>query len=103
MGVAAQPRAKLQGPRRGPNLHEEGLQNTVGPLRKSWHPSGATTQPPIHEIEILTNSQESDARALPETVRLARLGAMEGGLCYFHANPDKAAELGRNGGFAGKD
>jgi len=23
---------------------------------------------------------------------------MEGGLCYFHANPDKAAELGRNGG-----
>src|SRR5262249_9581064 len=24
--------------------------------------------------------------------------AMEGGLCYFHANPDKAAQLGRNGG-----
>src|SRR5215831_8224133 len=24
--------------------------------------------------------------------------AMEGGLCYFHANPDKAAELGRSGG-----
>ena len=24
--------------------------------------------------------------------------AMEGGLCYFHANPDKATELGRNGG-----
>ena len=24
--------------------------------------------------------------------------ATEGGLCYFHANPDKAAELGRNGG-----
>jgi hypothetical protein len=23
---------------------------------------------------------------------------MEGGLCYFHANPDKAAELGRDGG-----
>jgi hypothetical protein len=23
---------------------------------------------------------------------------MENGLCYFHANPDKAAELGRNGG-----
>jgi hypothetical protein len=23
---------------------------------------------------------------------------MEGGLCYFHANPDKAAELGGNGG-----
>jgi hypothetical protein len=23
---------------------------------------------------------------------------MEGDLCYFHANPDKAAELGRNGG-----
>ena len=24
--------------------------------------------------------------------------AMEGGLCYFHVNPDKAAELGLNGG-----
>jgi len=24
--------------------------------------------------------------------------AMEGGLCYFHANPNKASELGRNGG-----
>jgi len=23
---------------------------------------------------------------------------MDGGLCYFHSNPDKAAELGRNGG-----
>jgi len=23
--------------------------------------------------------------------------AMEGGLCYFHANRDKVAELGRNG------
>jgi len=24
--------------------------------------------------------------------------AMEGGLCYFHANPNKAVELGRNWG-----
>ena len=24
--------------------------------------------------------------------------AMEGGLCYFHANPDKASELGKRGG-----
>ena len=24
--------------------------------------------------------------------------ATEGGLCYFHANPDKAVELGRSGG-----
>ena len=23
---------------------------------------------------------------------------MEGGLCYFHANPDKASELGKRGG-----
>ena len=23
---------------------------------------------------------------------------MEGGLCYFHANPDKATELGQRGG-----
>jgi len=27
---------------------------------------------------------------------------MEGGLCYFHANPDKAVELGRSGGRHGK-
>jgi hypothetical protein len=26
--------------------------------------------------------------------------AMEGGLCYFHANPNKAAELGQRGGKA---
>src|SRR5215813_15323757 len=26
--------------------------------------------------------------------------AMEGGLCYFHANPDKARELGKRGGRA---
>src|SRR6516225_4955103 len=26
--------------------------------------------------------------------------AMEGGLCYFHANPDKASELGKRGGRA---
>jgi hypothetical protein len=25
---------------------------------------------------------------------------MEGGLCYFHANPDKASELGKRGGRA---
>ena len=25
---------------------------------------------------------------------------MEGGLCYFHANPDKASELGKRGGQA---
>ena len=27
-----------------------------------------------------------------------RAAAMEGGLCFFHANPNKAAELGRVGG-----
>ena len=26
--------------------------------------------------------------------------AMEGGLCYFHGNPDKASELGKRGGRA---
>jgi hypothetical protein len=26
--------------------------------------------------------------------------AMEEGLCYFHANPDKASELGKRGGRA---
>jgi len=27
-----------------------------------------------------------------------RAAATEGGLCFFHANPNKAAELGRVGG-----
>ena len=30
--------------------------------------------------------------------RACRAPAMAGGLCYFHANPNKASELGRIGG-----
>jgi len=41
---------------------------------------------------------KSNARASLETARLVRLGRWKCGLCYFHANPDKAAELERNGG-----
>jgi hypothetical protein len=32
------------------------------------------------------------------TGRPCRAAATEGGLCFFHANPEKAAELGRIGG-----
>jgi len=32
------------------------------------------------------------------TVNPCRAAATSGGLCFFHANPDKAAELGRMGG-----
>ena len=33
-----------------------------------------------------------------KTGKACRAAATPGGLCYFHANPDKASELGRIGG-----
>jgi hypothetical protein len=42
----------------------------------------------------------SDSRCKARTKRgePCRAAATEGGLCFFHANPNKAAELGRIGG-----
>ena len=41
-----------------------------------------------------------DSRCKAKTKRgeSCRAAATEGGLCFFHANPNKAAELGRIGG-----
>jgi len=40
----------------------------------------------------------SRCQALTKTGRPCQAAATEGGLCFFHANPNKAAELGRIGG-----
>jgi hypothetical protein len=37
-------------------------------------------------------------QAFTKSGRPCRAAAMAGGLCFFHANPNKAAELGRIGG-----
>jgi hypothetical protein len=40
----------------------------------------------------------SRCKAIAESGKPCRADAAEGGLCFFHANPDKASELGRIGG-----
>lgn len=46
---------------------------------------------------ILQNSS-SRCQAVTKSGRPCRAAAMKGGLCFFHANPNKAVELGRIGG-----
>jgi hypothetical protein len=45
-------------------------------------------------------NQDDDQRCRARTKqgKPCKAAAMEGGLCYFHGNPDKVAELGRLGG-----
>ena len=45
-----------------------------------------------------TQQNESRCKARTKAGRACRAAATEGGLCFFHANPKKAAELGRIGG-----
>ncbi|MGD0506349.1 MAG: hypothetical protein ABSA27_01025 [Terriglobales bacterium] len=40
----------------------------------------------------------SRCKALAKTGKPCRAAATAGGLCFFHANPNKASELGRIGG-----
>ena len=47
----------------------------------------------------MTNpNHDSRCSALTKSGNPCRAAATEGGLCFFHANPKKAAELGRIGG-----
>jgi len=43
-------------------------------------------------------SSNSPCQALTKKGKPCRAAATEGGLCFFHANPNKAVELGRIGG-----
>ena len=41
---------------------------------------------------------DSRCKALAKSGQPCRAAATQGGLCFFHSNPDKASELGRVGG-----
>jgi hypothetical protein len=45
-----------------------------------------------------TKQHKVRCKALTKAGKPCRAAATAGGLCYFHANPNKAAELGRIGG-----
>lgn len=45
-----------------------------------------------------TTRSETHCKGKNKKGRPCRAAATEGGLCFFHANPNKAAELGRVGG-----
>ena len=44
------------------------------------------------------NNQGNRCKAKTKSGKPCRAAATEGGLCFFHANPNKASELGRIGG-----
>ena len=46
----------------------------------------------------MKKTQENRCKGKTRRGEPCRAAAMEGGLCFFHANPDKATELGRIGG-----
>src|SRR5215472_15007290 len=59
---------------------------------------GASTQgSSLLQLESLTAAKKR-CEGVTKNGTACTAWAIEGGLCYFHANPDKAAELGRNGG-----
>jgi len=46
----------------------------------------------------MLKTSSSPCQALTKKGKPCRAAATEGGLCFFHANPNKAVELGRIGG-----
>jgi len=46
----------------------------------------------------MNNNETHRCKSKTKLGRACRAAATEGGLCYFHANPTKASELGRIGG-----
>jgi len=47
---------------------------------------------------MTTKDQDHRCKAKTKAGKRCRAAATAGGLCFFHANPDKASELGRIGG-----
>ena len=47
---------------------------------------------------MTAKNQAHRCKAKTKSGRPCRAAATAGGLCFFHANPDKASELGRIGG-----
>src|ERR1700722_643434 len=46
----------------------------------------------------MAKNSDSHCTSIAKTGKRCRAAATAGGLCYFHANPKKASELGRIGG-----
>ena len=51
---------------------------------------------------MTSTRQQSRCQATTKKGKPCRAAATEGGLCFFHANPNKAAELCRIGGTANR-
>lgn len=49
-------------------------------------------------MEDTAQPEASRCKALTKDGKPCKAAATEGGLCYFHANPAKAVELGQRGG-----
>jgi hypothetical protein len=47
---------------------------------------------------VTTKNQDHRCKAKAKSGQPCRAAATAGGLCFFHANPNKASELGRIGG-----
>ena len=48
--------------------------------------------------QMTTKNQDHQCKAKTKARKRCRAAATAGGLCFFHANPDKASELGQIGG-----
>jgi hypothetical protein len=46
---------------------------------------------------MTTKDRDHQCKAKTKARQRCRAAATAGGLCFFHANPDKASELGREG------
>ena len=47
---------------------------------------------------MTTKNQDHQCKATTKSGKPCQAAATPGGLCFFHANPNKASELGRKGG-----
>jgi hypothetical protein len=53
---------------------------------------------PISRAKMASKNRDSRCKARAKTGKPCQAAATAGGLCFFHANPRKASELGRIGG-----
>src|SRR5215469_2916940 len=83
------------------NYHYHTTQTHRGVLVKNNHDSGApgASAQGVSSLKLEpSKAAKKRCQGTKKNGAACTAWAMEGGLCYFHANPDKAAELGRNGG-----
>jgi hypothetical protein len=56
------------------------------------------TQENVWSVQMTAKNLDRCCQARAKTGKRCRAAATEGGLCFFHANPNKPSELGRIGG-----